>query len=439
MAMIGHQLRGYARLGATPLLRRLTAENLLIWILASVILCGTLFVSLQLAAHGAWLVEDIAEVASRKLPITSAYLAALVIVILPVLVPAAWVALPLYWAILLLPYARPSERAVVGVVALVLVASPMLLSAQARRVAVELEVPMEAARSLEEHRLYGGLINDVGALRAEFGSLPAVIHLVADMHQDLGEIEYARVLYQRLIDLEPLNVSALNNIGAYYMRRRETSQAIDHLERAAAIDERRLEPYRNLWVLYRDYLAFEEAEQVLARVRAVAPGRVATWFTEGPSAIAVMRDGYDRAPEIRAALRAKASSRPLDSAPRPSRLRFFSVGVFLAIAAALAVALGRFGVGRRRGPRRRIDPPGRALAWVPGLRSIHAGRGWRAFFALLIPVGTILLARLSTLGYRLPWGSNPNPSVTWVLCVVLVLLYLGARWWAARLRSDDVD
>jgi hypothetical protein len=178
---------------------------------------------------------------------------------------------------------------------------------------------------------------------------------------------------------------------------------------------------------------------VLARVRAVAPGRVATWFSEGPLTIAVMRDGYDRASEIRTALRAgQASSRPLDPAVRPSPFRFFAVAFFLAIAAALALVLGRHGVGRRRGARRRVDPPGRLLAWVPGLPSIRAGRGWRAFLALLIPVGILLLARLSTLGYRLPWGYNPSPSVTWVVCGVLVLSYLGVRWWTARMRSDDV-
>ena len=156
---------------------------------------------------------------------------------------------------------------------------------------------MDAARSLEERRLYGGLIKDVEAVRTQLPNSPAAIHVLADLQQDLGQIEYARLLYQRLIDVEPLNVAAHNNIGVYYQRRRETSQAIEHLEKAAAIDERRIEPNRNLWSLYRDYLAFEEAEQVLARVRAVAPNGVANWFTEeGPATIMVMRDGYGARP-----------------------------------------------------------------------------------------------------------------------------------------------
>jgi tetratricopeptide (TPR) repeat protein len=438
-AMIGDQLRGYVRIGASPLLRRLTAENLLIWCLAAMVLSGTLFVALQLAAHGASLIEDIAEVASRKLPITTAYLAALVVVILPVLVPSAWVVLPLYWAILLLPYARPSERSVVGVVILVLIAAPLLLSEQARRVRVELSAPMEAARSLQERRLYGGLVKDVDALRSELGGEPAALHLIADLHQDLGQVEHARLNYQRLVELEPLNVAAQNNIGAYYMRRRETSQAIDHLERAAAIDASRIEPHRNLWVLYRDYLAFEEAEKVLARVRAVAPGRVAAWFTEGPVTIATMRDGYDRAAEIRALLLARqpAGRAPDSTAARLTGVRPFAVVVFLAMAVFIAVILARYGVSQRRGSRRRSGPPARALAWVPGLSSIRRGHGWRAFFALLVPVAVILLARITTLGYPLPWGYDPGVSGTWMVGVLL-LLYVVARWWLVRAESSDV-
>ena len=126
-AMLWSELVGYSRLASVPLFWRLTVENLLIWAIAAVVVSGALFVALQLAVHGASLIDDIAEIVSRKRPITTAYLAALVVFILPVLVPAAWVVLPLYWAILLLPYARPSERAVIATVVVVLIATPFLL------------------------------------------------------------------------------------------------------------------------------------------------------------------------------------------------------------------------------------------------------------------------------------------------------------------------
>jgi tetratricopeptide (TPR) repeat protein len=437
-SMLWSELNGYRRMFSVPLYRRLTAENLLVWALAAVILSGVLFVALQLCVHGVSLIDDIAEVVSRRRPVTTAYLAALVVFILPVLVPAAWVVLPIYWAILLFPYARRTERAVIATVGVVLIATPFLLNAQARRVAVELSAPMEAARSLAEGRLYGGLIKDVDAVRAQVHDSPAALHLLADLHQDLGQIEYARLLYQRLIDLEPLNIAANNNIGVYYLRRRETSQAIEHLEKAASIDESRLEPHRNLWSLYRDYLAFEEAEQVLARVRAAAPNGVANWFTEeGPSSVVVMHDGYERAPEIRSQLRAAWKPGALEPSASFSVGRTVAVTGFLIVAAVIAVMTYRSRGGRSRS-RYRSGPSRRAVAWVPGLLSLHEGRGWRAYFAILAPVAVVLLPRLTTLGYRLPWGFNPGVATIWVLGTLSLLVYVLLRWLWARSEGPGV-
>jgi tetratricopeptide (TPR) repeat protein len=438
LSMLWSELNGYRRVVSVPLYRRLTVENLLVWALAAVILSGVLFVALQLCLHGPSLIDDIAEVVSRKRPVTTAYLVALVVFILPVLVPAAWVVLPVYWAILLFPYARRSERAVIAAVGVVLLATPFLLSAQARRVAVELSAPMEATRSLAERRLYGSLIKDVDAMRAELPDSAAAIHMLADLHQDLGQIEYARLLYQRLVDTEPLNVAAHNNIGVYYLRRRETSQAIEHLEKAAAIDETRLEPHRNLWSLYRDYLAFEEAEQVLARVRAVAPNGVANWFTEeGPSSIVVMRDGYRRASEIRSQLRAAWKPGAIEPAATFSLGRTIAVAGFLVLAAVIAVLTLR-SRGSRLRARPRSAPARLAVAWVPGLLWLHQERGWRAFFAVLAPVSVLLLPRLTTLGYRLPWGFNPGAATIWILGALLLLFYLLLRWRWARSEGSGV-
>jgi tetratricopeptide (TPR) repeat protein len=432
LSMVLAELNGYRRLLSVSLFRRLTAENLLVWALAAVILSGVLFVVLLLCVHGPSLIDDIAEVVGRKRPVTTAYLAALVVFILPVLVPAAWVALPLYWAILLLPYARRSERVVIAVVAAVLIATPYLLSAQARRVAVELSASMEATRSLAEGRLYGSLIKDVETLRAELPRSAAAVHLLADLHQDLGQVEYARLLYQRLVDTEPLNVAAHNNIGVYYLRRRETSQAIEHLEKAAAIDESRLEPHRNLWSLYRDYLAFEEAEEVLARVREVAPNGVANWFTdEGAASAALMRDGYRRSGEIRRQLRTAWKPGALEPTAEVSIGRTVAVAGFLIVAAGIAAVTFRYRGGLWRG-RARSAPSRRAATWVPGLLSLHKGRGWRAYFALLVPISLLLLPRVTTLGYRLPWGFNPGMATIWLVGGLLLVSYLLVRWLWAR-------
>ena len=148
---------------------------------------------------------------------------------------------------------------------------------------------------------------------------------------------------------------------------------------------------------------------MLARVRAVAPNGVANWFTEeGPAA--------DRRACATATTRAlgdplgrcgRRGSRARSSRRRRSRSGgTVAVAGFLVIAAVIAVLLPLYrGTGRRA---RRSGPARWALGWVPGLRWIQEGHGWRAYFAVLVPVSVLLLPRLTTLGYRLPWGFDPG-------------------------------
>jgi hypothetical protein len=176
---------------------------------------------------------------------------------------------------------------------------------------------------------------------------------------------------------------------------------------------------------------------VLARVRAVAPDGVASWFTEeGPASIVVMRDGYRRAPEIRSQLQAAWKPGSLEPAASISIGRTVAVAGFLAIAVVISVLTIRFRGGSRMRPR--STPPRRAVAWVPGLRSLHDGRGWRAFLAILVPVSVLLVPRMTTLGYRLPWGFNPGAATVWVLGTVFLLSYLALRWMWARSGGTDV-
>ena len=278
-----------------------------------------------------------------------------------------------------------------------------------------------------------------GAFAAELPAAPAAIHVLADLQQDLGQIEYARLLYQRLIEIEPLNVAAHNNIGVYYLRRRETSQAIEHLEKATSIDENRLEPHRNLWSLYRDYLAFEEAEQVLARVRAVAPNGVANWFTEeGPAAIVGdarrlrprARDPFAAAGGVEAG-RARAGGDVLDRADRRGRglPRDRRRHRRAAAAATVEPAGARGDRGRRGGPW-----PGcrasRSIAGGPRLASVPRRPG----AGLGPPAAASDHPRLpAPLGIQ---PGNARRSGCWARCSLL--FYLVLRWLRARSEGAGV-
>ncbi len=432
------QMRGYLRLAGEPVLLRLSLENLLVWLLASVILCGVLFVSLQLAAYGSSLIEDLAELGCRVMPVPSAYLVALVVVILPILVPSAWIAIPFYWAVLLARYSWPRERFVLAGVLAVLVATPFLLEAQARRVRVEISGPLRAVRSLHQGRLYGALFKDIESLREKLGDQPAVLELVGDLQQHLGQAEYARLLYEDLLRSEAVNIGAHNNLGVYYLQRHEMAKAIEHFERAASFDPDRLEPPHNLYLLYRDYLAFEEAEGILAHIRSLAPDQVAAWVRDGgPDAPLLMREGSGRLPEIRAGLLAAEAASSDEGAMAARSSRISPLIIFAVLAIALFLLLLRYGSGRLF----RVtgaDGLQRVAPWIPGLSSLLAGHSVRAFAALFVPVSIILLPQMTDLGYRLPWGFDPGVSAAWLVCVLLLVLYVAARWLVKRTRSMNV-
>lgn len=437
LEMFVHQARAYLRMFRVPLFWRLSAENLLLWLLGSVVLTGALFVSLQFAVHGVELIEDLAELASRALSVPIAYLVALVVVILPALVPPAWIALPFYWAILLLRYSRRGERAVLLAVLVVLLAMPFLVSDQTRRVQLELSGPMRAVHNVAEGRLYGSLFRDVEELQESLAEAPAVLHFTADLHETVGQSEFARTVYERLVELEPLNAAAHNNLGVYYLRRRETGKAIEHLERAAAIDPDSVEPYLNLYLLYRDYLAFEEAERVLTRVREVAPERVAEELAAGSGTVHVDQSGFARDDEIRRLLRAAAV--PADQTDPMMRMnlgRLAPLSFFLTLGVVLLRLLARYGSAVRVGG----PAPGRQWhdrfgRWIPGLRSLVDGRGDLAFLSLFVPVGLLLLPRVNDLGYSQPLGVEPLAIVKWILAGLLLTLYIVGRWLMLRLAE----
>jgi hypothetical protein len=69
---------------------------------------------------------------------------------------------------------------------------------------------------------------------------------------------------------------------------------------------------------------------------------------------------------------------------------------------------------------------------------MQEGCGWRAFFAVLLPVSVLLVPRLTTLGYRVPWGFNPGTTTIWVLGSLFLVFYLVLRWLRARSEGAGV-
>ncbi|MDX1384748.1 MAG: hypothetical protein R3190_13940, partial [Thermoanaerobaculia bacterium] len=69
--------------------------------------------------------------------------------------------------------------------------------------------------------------------------------------------------------------------------------------------------------------------------------------------------------------------------------------------------------------------------------SLLAGRGGRAYAALLIPVSILTLPRMGSLGYPLSWGVAGGSVVVWAATLAVLAAYLGARLaWTGRMVGN---
>lgn len=425
--------RGYSRLLRLPLERYLWLQNLAVWALSLILLTGGLFIVLQMMTKGRALVQDLAGFFGRKLAPAAAVALTAVFLLWPLALPYGALWLPLFWSVLLWGYASTSERTVLIALWLLVGAAPLLVGEQRRRVAVELSPPVQAMESLDQHRLYGGLFMDLGVLRSVLPESPAVKHMVADVHRTLNQWELSRSLYRQVLENEPDNASAMLNLGAFYFFKGDFGAAIDTFQKVATAEPRSAAAQFNLSQAYFESYLFDEANAALEKAKSIESDRVNAWIKRGErQRVVTTNAGMARIPEIRRQL-LKSWQPEEGSSARLDRFRkwlsvVLSCGLILL---AVALHLGRRNRGYAPLPGD-LWAGGRTAdrwrrAFLPGFSSARAGEGARAFFALLLPTGLLLLPFLGRLGYRIPWGYDPGSYLAWIASILGLLLYFGLR------------
>lgn len=441
--------RGYARLPRTVLERELALYDLALWGLASVLLAAGLFVLLEAAWRGPAVGREIASgVGSllRRAPRRVAAAALAVALLWPLLLPGGLLWLVLYWSLLLWGHVGRSERAVFALGWLALALAPAAASAVDARVALALSPSVRAMESVARGSLYGGLFTDLGVLPASLPEHPGVDHLLADVHLRLGQWEEARQRYARVLDAEPENASALVNLGAYHFQRGDYGAAGDAFRRATAVAEAGREERAAAWFdlshAYADSNLFEEQREAFTRARETDDARVNLWRRRPENQkIVTVEGGIARVDEI---VRALAARRPAEGgSPALALLRASRPILLVLFLAAAAVAAHAVGRSRRRPPGgepepeppRTVEPGLRVL--VPGLASVAAGRGVRAYGALLLLAAplVVLVAGPDGPGYELPWRHDPLGWLLPALAVAALVGPFGLRW--ARSGRDS--
>lgn len=431
--MASAYLLGSTRLFKLPLERYLWLQSLLIWGLTLLLLAGALFVAVQFAAKGSTLYRDLTGLLSRRLPRPVAVVVAALLLLWPLALPSGLLWLPLFWSLLLWTYCSASERAVLVALWLLVGVAPILVTEQRRQVAVTLSPPVQAMESLDQHRLYGGLFTDLGALRALLPESAAVHHLLADVHRSLNQWEIARSLYRQVLEKEPENTAVLMNLGAYFFLKGDFGNAIQNFQKVATVDPKNAAAQFNLSQAYSESYLFDDSARALDQARTLDGKRVEFWVRNlSQQRVVVNNGGMARIEEIRREL---LQTWRLQEG-KDARLALFRRGLPLLISAVLILVAVAVSLARRT---ERPEPAvesrslgrwGRAV--LPGFRSAEAGEGGRVYGALLIPLALLMLPFFQGVGYRIPWGYDPGNGVSWIVAIVGLVL-----WFAARLRLEQ--
>jgi tetratricopeptide (TPR) repeat protein len=429
---LGAMIGGGMRILGAPLERYLFVHGLILWGLCLLLLTGALFIAVQMVSKGGVLYQDLVAMFSRRFPPMIAAVATIVLLLFPLALPSGLLWLPLFWSVLLWAYSTWSERAVLLSLWLLVGASPILVASQGREVGVRLSPPDMAMESLVQHRLYGGLFTDLGVLRSLLPDSTAVKHFLADVHRSLGQWELANSLYQQVLESEPENVAAQMNIGAYAFLKGDFGTAIQHFQKVATADAGNAAALFNLSQAYSESYLFDESRKALDQARQISNSQVDIWVRNlSQQRVVTPDDGLHRIPEIRGQLMSTYRMQEGASAHLELFRRWLSllVPVILALL-ALSIHLARrpFGLTEKTAePRRQRTRDRWRRILVPGLTSAEAGEGIRSYFSLLPAVALLILPLFGGLGYRVPWGYDPGNLTAWILAILGILLYFGAR------------
>ncbi len=425
--------KGTWRLLNLPFERNFAAHNLVYWALCTLVVSGGLFVALSLWAQGTRLLEDL----NRRLPTglrgSTRTLALALVLVWPIVLPGGLLWLILYGSILIWGYGTKSERGVLISWWLLLGAMPLVLAQQQRQLQLDLAPPTRGIAGIVNGRLYGALFTDLSVLGSLLPNNPAVLELTADLHRKFNQWDHARLIYNDLATDQQREraAAALNNIGVYHHRNGDYATAITYFRSATEADPRLPEAFFNLSQAFSQSYDFPNSNNALARAKELGSRQVDGWLKskgqEDPaSSVIAIEGGLARRNQISEQLAAGWSGSDR-SALRD--WRFYLTPGAAVFALVLAVLWHQL---RNRGRETFPAPPGSAVtsrfsALVPGLVSLRQGRGLRAFAAIFLPVGLLLVPILLSRGYRVPLGYSG--SFNGLVGGFSILVLLGLIGW----------
>jgi tetratricopeptide (TPR) repeat protein len=396
-----------------------------------------LFILLELMLRAAQLSGALMRLVPASWPSWVRGLGLLLVLLWPVVVHFGMFWLLLYWSALLWGFVGWRERSVFLALWAWLLVTPAGLNLVQSRVEFMRTPSSRALADVAAERLSGTFFSDFAALREGSPRQPELTAVSADLERRMGEWDTARRLYHLVLDSDPDNYGALNNLGVYHYRVSETGAARELFQRAIKVDGERPSGHFNESQVYSDAYLFSDAERELARARELNAGLVSQWISQsGWDRVVAVDDGLGRVDQLQT-LRWRRWRQSHDgflaglSAAIP--IWSLALGCWLLLAYGADVGLRRLEKGRVGMAR-----PGAGTAsspsWIrrlPAADHLMAGSGAVGFIVLMLPSALLALWVMRPIPLSVPLGFQPGLS--WSLWLstagsLFYALYLWRKW-----------
>lgn len=223
------------------------------------------------------LFHDLSERAGRFFGAGSALPFALIVLGLPLAAGLGPVWLVLWWAVLVLPYAAPPERAIVACGLVLMAVGPILLTAIGRENIIRRSPLYVAAVDLEEQREDGAAEDGLRQASSVFGEDPDVWFLLGMYAQRAGDTQRAVASYDRAVAADPKDYRALVNRGNARFEEGDYAEASRDYSAAVERNPRAAEAFYNLSVARGESYDFQGQERAIAEARAISASSVDEW------------------------------------------------------------------------------------------------------------------------------------------------------------------
>jgi tetratricopeptide (TPR) repeat protein len=252
-------------------------SSLGVWL--AIAICGAAFATVVILLVRSWprLTHDLGEWAGRRFGPGATLPATLIALALPLAagLGPGWIVL--WWAVVLYPYASPSERGILAVGLVVAALFPLLLATIGRENTIRRSPLYVAAVDLEEQREDGAAEDGLRQASSVFDEDPDVWFLLGMYAQRAGDTARAVSSYARAVAADPKDYRAFVNRGNVRFDEGDYAEAIRDYTAAVERNPRAAEALYNLSVARGESYDFQGQARAMAQARAVSESSVDEW------------------------------------------------------------------------------------------------------------------------------------------------------------------